>query len=137
MQNKKPILLVEDDLIDAMTVKRALKDINVKNKLVTVNDGEQALEYLHNQSTVKPCIILLDINMPKMNGIEFLKSARESHCITRIPVIILTTSKDEDDKVKSFNLGIAGYMIKPLNYSLFVKTLRAIYYYWSICELPD
>ena len=77
MKNLKPILLVEDDSVDAMTVKRALKELNVTNQLVHSIDGEQALEYLKADDNKKPCVILLDLNMPKMNGIEFLQAVKE------------------------------------------------------------
>ncbi|MBW1837530.1 MAG: response regulator, partial [Deltaproteobacteria bacterium] len=103
-----------------MTVKRALKDINITNRLDIVNDGEEALTFLRNTKNKKPGIILLDLNMPRMNGIEFLQIAKKDDSLKRIPVVVLTTSKEDQDKVDSFNFGVAGYMIKPVGYRKFV-----------------
>ena len=129
--------MVEDDQVDAMTVKRALKDINVTNSLDIVNDGEEALTFLKNPENEKPGIILLDLNMPKMNGIEFLKIAKKDESLKKIPVVVLTTSKEDQDKVDSFNLGVAGYMIKPVDYLKFVEVVKTINMYWTLSELPD
>ena len=137
MRSSKPILLVEDDQVDAMTVKRALKEINVTNRLDITNNGEEALAFLRNLDNEKPGIILLDLNMPKMNGIEFLKIAKHDDALKKIPVVVLTTSKEEQDKVDSFNLGVAGYMIKPVDYLQFVEVVRTIDLYWTLSELPD
>jgi len=135
MRKNIPILLAEDDQVDVMTVKRALKDINVTNPLIVVNNGEEALEYLNNDNNEKPGIILLDINMPKMNGIEFLKATKNDDDIKRIPVVVLTSSEEEQDKVDSFNLSVAGYMIKPVDYLQFVEVVRTINLYWTVSEL--
>jgi CheY-like chemotaxis protein len=137
MKGKKPILLIEDDRVDQITVKRALKDINVTNLLITVGNGEEALEFLRNEKNEKPGIILLDLNMPKMNGIEFLKVAKQDNSLKRIPVVVLTTSKQDQDKIESFNLGVAGYMIKPVDYLQFVEVIRTINMYWTLSELPE
>ena len=137
MRRSKPILLVEDDQVDVMTVKRALKEIRVINRLDIVNDGEEALTFLKNTENEKPGIILLDLNMPKMNGIEFLKIAKKDKGLKKIPVVVLTTSKGDQDKVDSFNLGVAGYMIKPVDYRKFVEVVKTIDLYWSLSELPD
>ncbi|MBW2709268.1 MAG: response regulator [Deltaproteobacteria bacterium] len=114
MKSSKPILLVEDDRVDAMTVKRALKEIKVTNRLDVVENGEAALSFLRNPEHEKPGIILLDLNMPKMNGIEFLEIAKKDDTLKRIPVVVLTTSKEDQDKVDSFNFGVAGYMLSEL-----------------------
>jgi len=137
MRSKKPILLVEDDRVDAMTVKRALKEIKVTNKLVITENGEEALAYLSNPQNETPCIILLDVNMPRMNGIEFLRVAKNDGRLKRIPVVVLTTSREEWDRVQSFNLGVAGYMVKPVDYQMFVEVVRTIDLYWTLSELPD
>jgi len=137
LRSKKPILLIEDDLIDKMTVERALKEIRVTNRLDFVGNGEEALDFLRDPTNEKPGIILLDLNMPKMNGIDFLKIAKQDPALKRIPVIVLTTSKDERDRVDSFNLGVAGYMIKPVDYMQFVEVVKAIDLYWTLSELPD
>jgi len=137
MRSKKPILFVEDDHVDAMTVKRALDEINVTNQLDIVSDGEKALAYLKDPEKEMPCIILLDFDMPRMNGIEFLQIAKKDEDLKRIPTVVLTTSKEEQHKVESFNLGVAGYMVKSADYIQFVKMVKAIDYYWTISELPN
>ncbi|MCK4797039.1 MAG: response regulator [Spirochaetes bacterium] len=136
MKNNRPILLVEDDKIDVLIMKRALKEINVTNRLDIAENGEEALTHLKNPNNEKPGIILLDLNMPRMNGIEFLKIAKEDKNLKIIPVIVLTTSKEEQDKINSFNLGIAGYMYKPIDYQDFVKLVRTINQYWTLSQLP-
>ena len=137
MRNSKSILLVEDDNVDAMTVKRAFKDLKVLNPLVITTNGEEALQYLRNESNETPCVVLLDLNMPKMNGIEFLKVVKADETLRKIPVVVLTTSKEESDIVESFNLGVAGYIVKPVDYKRFVEAIRAIDLYWTLSELPD
>lgn len=132
-----PILLVEDDQVDVMTVKRALKEIHVTNPMVNRENGEEALKYLRDPKSVKPCIILLDLNMPIMNGIEFLQVAKQDAQLKRIPVVVLTTSEEQQDKVNSFDLGVAGYMAKPVDYRQFVEVMRTIDAYWTISELPQ
>jgi len=137
LRANKSILLVEDDVVDRMTVERALKEIHVLNPLHIVENGEAALEFLRDPANEKPGIILLDLNMPKMNGIEFLQVVKNDDAFKRIPVIVLTTSKDEQDRVNTFDLGVAGYMIKPVDYLQFVEVVRAIDLYWTLSELSD
>ena len=137
LRSEKPILLVEDDAIDRMTVERALREIRVTNTLEMVGNGEEALEFLRDPAREQPGIILLDLNMPKMNGIEFLKFVKADESLRRIPVVVLTTSKDEQDRVDSFSLGVAGYMVKPVDYMQFVEVVKAIDLYWTLSEMPD
>ena len=137
MRNSKPILLLEDDTVDAMTVKRALKDIKVLNPLVRTANGEEGLAYLRDEKNEKPCVILLDLNMPKMNGIEFLKVAKGDEKLKKIPAIVMTTSKDDKDWIQSFNLNVAGYIVKPIDYLKFVEAIRIINLYWTLSELPN
>ena len=132
----KPILLVEDDKVDVMTVNRALKEIKVNNPVVNPENGEEALKYLRDPASEKPCIILLDINMPIMNGIEFLQVMKQDAQLRRIPVVVLTTSGEQQDKINSFDLGVAGYMAKPVDYRQFVEIMRTIDAYWTISEVP-
>ena len=132
----KPILLVEDDQVDKMTVVRALKEIHVTNPLVHRENGEDAVNYLQDPANDRPCIILLDLNMPIMNGIEFLKTIKNDGNLKRIPVVVLTTSEEQQDKVNSFDLGVAGYMAKPVDYRQFVEVMRSIDAYWTISEMP-
>jgi len=132
----KPILLVEDDLVDMMSVTRALKQIHVSNKVVHRENGEDGLNYLEDETNDKPCIILLDLNMPIMNGIEFLRAVKSDDKFRRIPVVVLTTSDEQQDKVNSFNFGVVGYMSKPVDYWQFVEVIRSIDAYWTISEMP-
>ncbi|MCC2681023.1 MAG: response regulator receiver domain protein (CheY-like) [Nitrosospira multiformis] len=132
----KPILLVEDDQVDMMSVTRALKQIHVSNKIVYRENGEDGLNYLEDETNDKPCIILLDLNMPIMNGIEFLEAVKSDDRFRCIPVVVLTTSDEQQDKVNSFNFGVAGYMAKPVDYWQFVEVIRSIDAYWTISEMP-
>jgi CheY-like chemotaxis protein len=137
MQNSKPLLLVEDDRVDAMTVKRALNDLNVTNLLVHTLNGEEALEYLRSDSNKKPCVILLDLNMPRMDGFEFLKNVKADDVLKIIPVVVLTTSKENESVVESFALGAAGYIIKAVDYKQFVEEMKTFDMYWTLCSLPN
>jgi CheY-like chemotaxis protein len=132
----RPILLVEDDQVDKMTVVRALKEIHVTNPLVHRENGEEAVHYLQDPASEKPCIILLDLNMPIMNGLEFLKAVKNDDKLKRIPIVVLTTSEEQQDKINSFDLGVAGYMAKPVDYRQFVEVMRSIDAYWTISEMP-
>ena len=134
----KPILLVEDDQIDTMTVMRALKELHVTNPVEKAENGEAALALLRQPGASPPCLILLDLNMPVMGGIEFLRVVKaEGHRFRRIPVIVLTTSEEQRDKVQSFDLGVAGYIRKPVDYQRFVDTMRTVDAYWTISEMPE
>jgi CheY-like chemotaxis protein len=134
----KPILMIEDDQIDAMTVKRALKELHVANPVAHVENGEAGLAQLRApDKSFRPCLILLDLNMPIMGGIEFLRAVKSDAELRRIPVVVLTTSEEQRDKVESFNLGVAGYMRKPVDYRQFVETIRAIDAYWTVSEFPE
>ena len=137
MRSSKPILLVEDDDVDVMTVKRALKDLNIKNRLVNTANGEEALEYLKNNGNKKPCIILLDLNMPKMNGIEFLQVVKADDTLKKIPIIVLTTSSQQQDIVESFRLSVAGYIVKSVDYAEYTEAINIINLYWSLSKLPS
>lgn len=130
------ILLVEDDIVDVMTVKRAFKEINITNSLSVTGNGEEALEYLKDENNEKPGLILLDLNMPKMNGIEFLKIIKNNEAHKSIPVVVLTTSKEEQDKLSSYNYSVAGYIIKPVDYMQFLEAVKTIRMYWTLSELP-
>ena len=136
MRNNKPVLLVEDNEIDALTVQRAMIQLNVTNPVPWAKNGEEALDYLRKKPDVMPCLILLDLNMPNMNGFELLKALKEDDNLRIIPVVVLTTSDEETDKFDTFSLGIAGYMVKPVSYKKFVDVIREIKMYWTISELP-
>jgi CheY-like chemotaxis protein len=136
MKNCKPIMLVEDDNVDAMTVRRAFKDLSVTNPLIHSVNGEEALKYLKGHGNETPCVILLDLNMPKMNGTEFLGFVKADEALKCIPVIVLTTSTEERDITESFKHSVGGYIVKPVDYKNFVEAIRTINLYWTLSELP-
>ncbi len=136
MRTYKPILLVEDDDVDTLIIERAFTDLKIKTKLIPTHDGMEALEYLKNRNSKKPCFILLDWNMPKMNGAEFLKIIKTDDKLKKIPVVIHSTSSTREDINKSFELGAAGYMVKSQDYEKSMNTIRAIGQYWTLCEQP-
>ena len=127
----KPVLLVEDDTVDAMTVKRALKELKVKNELVHTTDGKKALEYLKAPGNAMPCVILLDLNMPEMNGIEFLQIVKADGELKNIPVVMLAASSEEKNIVETFHLGVAGYIFKPVDAKK-LDEFKPIKLYWTV-----
>jgi CheY-like chemotaxis protein len=136
------ILLVEDDDVDAENVVRAFKKNRIANMLFITVNGEDALAFLRNEDNYsdkekfpRPSIILLDLNMPVMNGIEFLKVIKDDPHLKNIPVVVLTTSREENDRVESFNLSVAGYIIKPVDFNKFVEVVKAFDVYWTLSEL--
>lgn len=137
MKSVRPVLLVEDDSIDAMTVRRAFKDLKLANPLHHRVNGEEALAFLHQADADEPCVILLDLNMPRMNGLEFLKIAKADDRFRHIPVIVLTTSHEERDIVESFRSCVAGYIVKPVDYQKFVEAIRTIGLYWTLSEMSE
>jgi CheY-like chemotaxis protein len=137
MRNLEPILLVEDDRLDTMMVKQALKDLKVLNPLVCSGNGKEALDYLKDEHKAKPCVIFSDLNMPQTNGVEFLRTIKADERLKRIPVVVLTASAEEQDIFETFNLGVAGYVIKPFDYKKLVEAIRTIAMYWTLSELPE
>jgi CheY-like chemotaxis protein len=133
----KPVLLVEDDAVDAMSVKRAFQFLHIQNELIHAENGEEALKYLRNKDKTKPQIILLDLNMPRMGGIEFMKIAKADGAMKNIPVIVLTTSRAEQDRTETFNLGVAGYIMKPMEHQEFIGMMDKIHQYWEMTLFPD
>jgi len=136
MRTKKPILLVEDDDVDVLTVRRALRELKVANPLAVASNGEEALAVLQDAGAKRPALILLDLNMPRMSGLEFLRQARSDGCAKGIPVVVLTTSRQDQDVVRGFEYNVAGYMVKPVDYRKFVEVMQAIDLYWTLSELP-
>ncbi len=135
------ILLVEDDEVDVMTVQRAFKKGNISNPLYLAGNGIEALAMLRGQPG-KPAqvptdrrVILLDLNMPKMNGLEFLQVLRADPTLKHIPVIILTTSNEDRDRINAYNLNVAGYILKPIDFNHFVQLMVTFNQYWSLCEM--
>lgn len=136
MRNSQTILLVEDDEIDVMAVQRALKELHVKNPVAVAPNGEEGLKWLNEHPDESPGLILLDINMPVMNGLEFLQRVKSDVQKKKIPVVVLTSSREEFDKVNAFTLGVAGYMVKPVEPSKYLSVMKTISAYWQASELP-
>jgi len=131
------ILLVEDDQVDVMNVKRAFDKNRIANPLYVAGDGVEALEMLRSGAVpAERRLILLDLNMPKMNGIEFLRELRADPALQQAPVVVLTTSNDERDKIHAYNLNVAGYLLKPVTFIAFVELMAALNKYWTLVELP-
>jgi len=130
------ILLVEDDEVDRMTVKRAIKKLKIPNDLVTAENGEEALDLLHSSKEL-PWFILMDINMPRMNGLELLKMMKSDERLKIIPIIMLTTSAQDEDRYESFQNSVAGYVIKPVEFQDFMDAIDRIHKYWIMVDSPD
>ena len=136
MRGNEPILLVEDDEVDVMTLRRAVKDLNITNPLQVASDGLEALSYLRNPHNAKPCVILLDLKMPRMDGFAVLQEIKKDVDLKGLPVIVLTGSDDRADKLASFNLSAAGYVQKPVDYLQLLEAIRTIKLYWTLSEQP-
>lgn len=134
LRKKLNILFIEDDEIEVMKLNRALGSMSVKHQILGAENGEKALELL-NSKDQQPDIILLDLNMPRMNGIEFLQILKDHENFQFIPTIILTTSNNRRDVMQCFKMGIAGYIIKPLKYDDYVIKIKSLFDYWSMNEL--
>ncbi len=128
------ILLIEDDAIEIMKFNRVLSTLKLNHKIIEAGNGEEALEILQVKKTI-PDIILLDLNMPKINGIEFLQILKNDSILKYIPAIILTTSNNHRDVLECYKIGIAGYVLKPLKYDDYVDRIRKTLEYWSTNEL--
>jgi CheY-like chemotaxis protein len=130
-------MLVEDDEVDIMNVKRAFKKNNITNPIMVARNGLEALDMLTKPGIALPKVIILDINMPRMNGIEFLKEIRKDEKLKMISVFVMTTSNQDSDKIKAYDLNVAGYILKPLSFEKFVTSVATLNSYWSLCERPD
>jgi CheY-like chemotaxis protein len=131
------ILLVEDDEVDVMNVRRAFKKNHIANPLWVAGNGLEALEMLRGGEIPRERrLVLLDLNMPRMNGIEFLRELRADAELHATPVVVLTTSDDERDRVEAFNLNVAGYILKPVTFLSFVEAMATLNKYWTLVEWP-
>jgi len=130
------ILLVEDDDVDAMGIQRAFKKLRVANPLFRAKDGIEAIELLTNQKVKKPYIILLDLNMPRMGGIEFLETIRDDPKLTDSIVFVLTTSQGDEDKIKAYRNHVAGYVVKSEIDTNFADLFEMLEHYWRVIEFP-
>lgn len=128
------VLLIEDDTIETMKLQRTIAKLQLKHTIIEAKNGEDALNILKSKNTI-PDIILLDLNMPRMSGIEFLKILKSDNVLKYLPTVILTTSENRADLLKCYNIGIAGYIIKPLKYKDYELKLQKVLEYWSVNEL--
>lgn len=128
------ILLIEDDAIEVMKFKRVLKTLDANHKIIEANNGEDALAVLKEKEII-PDIIFLDLNMPKISGIEFLEILKNDEQLRYIPSIILSTSSNHKDILECYKIGIAGYVLKPLKYDDYLERIKRMLDYWSINEL--
>ncbi|HEY5544318.1 MAG TPA: response regulator [Candidatus Binatia bacterium] len=131
------ILLVEDDEVDVMNVKRAFRMNHITNPLFVAENGLEALEKLRNGDVPQGRrIVLLDLNMPKMNGIEFLRELRSDPALAATPVVVLTTSNNDRDKIEAYNFNVAGYLVKPVTFGEFSELMVTLNKYWTLVEMP-
>jgi two-component system, response regulator len=137
MQQQVEILLVEDNTYDAELSLRALRHNNIANSVVHVADGEEAIDFLFSKGkhteysdSRLPRLILLDLKLPRISGLEVLKIIKSDPTLKNIPVVVLTTSKEESDIVLSYNLGVNSYLIKPVSFDNFVKVIKELGVYW-------
>ena len=137
------VLMAEDDEHDIVATKRAWKKHHIANPLYVVNDGEECLDFLYHRgkysepdTAPRPGILLLDIKMPKVDGLAVLEHIRRDGELRRLPVIILTTSKAEEDRVRSYDLGANAYIVKPVGFDNFSGAVRTINLFWQLVDLP-
>ncbi len=138
MNNDKFILLVEDNQGDEVLTLRALKKNNVANEVVVARDGAQALELLHGPTAraAAPSMVLLDLKLPKVDGLEVLKAIRADERTSLIPVVILTSSKEEQDLISGYKLGANSYIRKPVDFNQFVEAVKHLGLYWLVLNEP-
>jgi CheY-like chemotaxis protein len=138
----KPILLVEDNPNDLELTLIALAKSQLANEVVVVRDGAEALDYLHRRGEFKertvgnPAVILLDLKLPKVDGLEVLKEIRETEALKSIPVVMLTSSKEEQDVVRSYELGVNAYVVKPVDFTEFVRAIADLGIFWAVLNEP-
>jgi CheY-like chemotaxis protein len=138
------VLMAEDDEHDILATRRAWKKYHISNPLYIVNDGEECLDFLHRRgkyskpgTAPRPGILLLDIRMPKMDGLAVLKHIRQDGQLRRLPVVILTTSRAEEDRLRSYDLGANAYIVKPVGFNNFSDAVRTINLFWQLVDLPE
>jgi CheY-like chemotaxis protein len=143
MPHVRPILLAEDNPNDVELVVTALKDARLVNEIIVANDGEQALDCLHRRGPFaartgpQPAVILLDLKMPKVDGREVLRQIRADPALREIPVVILTSSREESDLLESYQLGVNAYVVKPVDFEEFTTAVGKLGFFWALLnELP-
>jgi len=138
----KRILLVEDDPRDVELILESLGDYNLANEVVVVRDGEEALDFLYHRGNFKgrpngnPAVVLLDLKLPKVNGMEVLREIRSNEKLKMMPVVILTSSREEKDWVESYKLGVNAYVVKPVDFQEFVKAVKDVGAFWAVVNEP-
>jgi CheY-like chemotaxis protein len=135
------ILVAEDDEHDIIAIRRAWRTLGIPNPLIIVNDGEACLDYLFGRgeyaTATLPGLLLLDLHMPRLDGMETLRAIRGNNATARLPVVILTTSKAEEDRLRSYDLGANAYIVKPVGFENFTAALRTIHEFWKLVERPE
>ena len=134
MKKGLKVMLIEDDMIEVMKLNRTISKLKLEHKIIEANNGEEALNLLSHKDNL-PNLILLDLNMPKINGIEFLSTLKNDENLKHIPTVILTTSSNQKDLDECFKIGVSGYVLKPLKYEVYAEKIETILSYWSINEL--
>lgn len=145
MENAVDILLVEDNPQDAEMAIRALKKNNLANHLIHVKDGEEALDFIFARGAFSdrkgksnPKVILLDLKLPKVGGLDILKEVKSDPNTKMIPVVVLTSSKEENDMVESYKLGVNSYIVKPVDFDKFINCIKDLGLYWLVVnQLPN
>jgi CheY-like chemotaxis protein len=130
------ILLVDDDEVDVMNVQRAFEKSRITNPVHVAKNGLDALQLLRDGTVGPRRLVLLDLNMPRMNGIEFLREVRADEQLRSTSVVVLTTSNEERDKIEAYELNVAGYLVKPLTFVKFVDVVATLNKYWTLVEMP-
>ena len=136
------ILLVEDDPRDVELTLTALEDYKLANEVVVARDGQQALDYLRCQGEYKtrvnenPAVLLLDLKLPKVDGLEVLKEIRADERLKLIPVVVLTSSQEEKDMVRSYTLGVNAYVVKPVDFHEFINAVKELGVFWALINAP-
>ena len=137
MDNRElQILLIDDDEVDVMNVQRAFEKNRMTNRIHVANNGLEGLQKLRDGSIGARRLVLLDLNMPRMSGIEFLRELRADERLKPTCVVVLTTSNDERDKVEAYKLNVAGYLVKPVTFVDFVEVMATLKKYWTLVEMP-
>jgi CheY-like chemotaxis protein len=135
------ILLVDDDKVDTMAVRRSFQALNITNPVIEARNGIEALDRLRGQNgyekVPRPCLVMLDLNMPRMGGIEFLSELRGDPALRRILVFVMTTSAAAEDRVKAYDLNVAGYMLKHRPGQSFLKAIGMLQHFWRVVEFPE
>jgi len=142
MAELKRILLAEDNPKDVELTLTALDEHNLANEVVVVNDGAEALDYLYRRGKFAmradndPAVVLLDLKMPKVNGLEVLRTIKKDDKLKTIPLVILTSSREEKDLVESYKLGVNAYVVKPVNFQQFIEAVKELGAFWAIINEP-